>query len=32
MDRVTPRDLAVARFRRNHEFMEGIFDERKIGE
>ncbi|PWN28736.1 hypothetical protein BDZ90DRAFT_129377 [Jaminaea rosea] len=30
MDRLTPRDLAVARFRRNHELMEGIFDERKI--
>lgn len=32
MDRLTPRDLAVTRFRRNHELVESIFDERKIGE
>jgi hypothetical protein len=32
MDRLTPRDLAVARFRRNHDFIEAIFDEKKIGE
>ncbi|PWN21889.1 hypothetical protein BCV69DRAFT_158721 [Microstroma glucosiphilum] len=30
MDRLTPRDLAVARFRRNHDFIEAIFDEKKI--
>lgn len=32
MDRLTPRDLAIARFRRNHEYLDAIFDHRKIGE
>lgn len=32
MDRLTPRDLSVARFRKNHELMETIFDHRKIAD
>ena len=32
LDRLNPRDLAVARYARNHELLSMIFDARRIGE